>query len=281
MSESSVIRLFPLPQQDCALEGIYLRHARPLLSSTPCVYTNFITSLDGRIAVEHPDKAHHNVPGSITNARDWRLYQELAAFADVLVVSARYLRELSQGRAQDSLPLSEAEDYQDLRDWRQAQGLVPQPAVVVMSASLDLPLETLAGLVNRSVYVATGQQANPEKLQRIEAAGAKVILAGQDRRVEGRALIDALAGLGFHNIYSIAGPGVLETLLDANVLNRLYLTQVHRLIGGEAFDTLLEGRLDRGPANFRLAALYYDSSAENPFGQFFSVYEAGDKDHSS
>ncbi len=278
-----ITRLYPPPHTELPLEGLYLQRA--LLQATgrqhPCVYTNFITSLDGRIAVEHPEQAGHNVPGSITNARDWRLYQELAALADVLVVSARYLRELSRGKAQDYLPLSDAAAYRDLHEWRVKQGLVPQPAVVILSASLDLPLQTLAGINDREVFVATGEQADKTALARITATGARVIQAGEGQRVEGGALVEALSAQGFDNIYSIAGPGVLETLLDANVLNRLYLTQAHRLIGGEAFDTLLEGRLDRGPANFRLAALYYDSSAENPFGQFFSVYEADDTDHSS
>lgn len=283
MSPSTVTRLYPPPHAELSLEGLYLQ--RSLLQKQnrqrPCVYTNFITSLDGRIAVEHPEQAGHNVPGSITNARDWRLYQELAAQADVLVVSARYLRELSQGRAQDALPLSADADYQDLLEWRRNQGLAPQPAVVILSASLDLPLQTLAEIKDREVFVATGEQADKAALAHITETGARVIQAGEEQRVEGGALIKALVAQGFSNIYSIAGPGVLETLLDANVLDRLYLTQAHRLIGGEAFDTLLEGRLDRGPANFRLAALYYDSSVENPFGQFFSVYEAGDNDHSS
>jgi len=48
------------------------------------------------------------VPDSVANPRDWRLFQELAAQADVLVMSARHLRELAAGAAQDSLRLSDA-----------------------------------------------------------------------------------------------------------------------------------------------------------------------------
>jgi len=72
---------------------------------------------------------------------------------------------------------------------------------------------------------------------------------------------------------------VLETLLNAGVLNRLYLTQVHRFIGGEIFDTLLEGGLVQGTIDFRLQALYYDQGEHDAFNQFFSVYNTSNHEH--
>jgi riboflavin biosynthesis pyrimidine reductase len=214
------------------------------------------------------------VPEHITNPRDWRLYQELAARADVLLVSARYLRELSQGKAQADVPVSDEPAFADLLEWRLQQGLAPQPAVVVLSASLDLPLGQLRALQHRRVYVATGAKdsARPDTVREIEACGAQMLYAGDASKVDGKRLVQLLLEEGFRNIYSIAGPGVLETLLRARVLDRIYLTQVHRLIGGVSFDTLFEGHELNPPADFNLHALYYDQYGADSCGQLFAIY---------
>lgn len=276
MTTGTLTRLYPKAADNIALEGLYLQHAlhRSELQQRPLVYSNFITSLDGRIAVEHPLTGEHGVPDAITNRRDWRLYQELAAQADILVTSARYLRDLSQGKAQDSLPVSDDPAYADLHAWRKARGMSPQPAVVILSASLALPIEVLCEKLQRPVYVATGALADADKVNEIKACGARVMIAGKGRGVDGKQLVNSLAAEGFSRIYSVAGPGVLETLIKARVINRLYLTQVHRLLGGASYDTLLEGNYLNPPADFIMKALYYDRGVGKGCGQFFSVYDA-------
>lgn len=279
LNTQTVLQLYPMPSRKIALEGLYLQIHSDDTSGVgnPLVYTNFISSLDGRIAIEHPVTGERNVPEYITNSRDWRLYQELAARADVLLVSARYLRELSQGTAQDKLPLSNDPAFADLMDWRTQQGLPAQPAVVILSSSLDLPFKELCAIKDRQVYVATGKQADGEAVRKIENCGVKLLYAGEEKKVDGKHLIEQLLAEGFSNIYSIAGPGVLETLLRAQVLDRIYLTQAHRLIGGGSYDTLLEGSLLSPPADFKLQALYYDISSDEGCSQFFGVYEMTDK----
>jgi riboflavin biosynthesis pyrimidine reductase len=276
VDSDNVIRLYPAPQREMRLHGLYLEagafdHARP----QPLVYTSYIASLDGRIAVEQSTTGSHTVPHAITNPHDARLYQELAARADVLLVSARFLRELALGSAQSGLPLSEQDEFSDLQAWRAEHGLAPQPAVVILSASLDLPLTALGSISRRRVFVATGGRADPAAAADIERHGATLLVVGDGKGVDGKLLIDRLAAEGFRSIYSIAGPVVLETLLHAGVLHRLYLTQVHRLLGGESYDTLLEGDLLQPPADFSLQALYYDNPGDSPAGQFFGIYEIG------
>lgn len=271
----TVMQLYPEPQQEVTLHGLYLqpRDAASGHDQRFCIYTNFINSLDGRIAIEQPVTGERGVPDSITNSRDWRLYQELAAMADVLLVSARYMRELTRGEAQASLPVGDDEEFADLRQWRLQQGLAPQPAVVILSSSLDLPLDGLRTLSNRRVYVATGKKAAGKSVSAIEESGARMLYAGENSYVDGKQLAGALAAEGFFNIYSIAGPGVLETLLRSSVLDRIYLTQVHRLIGGRSYDTLFEGDLLKPPVNFALQALYYDGDCGKDCSQFFGIYE--------
>jgi len=220
-----------------------------------------------------PDSGEHKVPASIANDSDWRLYQELAAQADVLLVSARYIRELAVNTAQDSLPVSEKTEFTDLHEWRREQNLQPKPAVVILSASLDIPLEKITNEQDRQIYVATGERASAEKVRRLQDKGAKMLFTGQ-YDVEGERLIQALSDEGFRSVYSVAGPGVFETLIKASVLDRLYLTQVHRLLGGESYDTLLEGKQLNVPADFSMQELYFDTQDSENSGQLYSVYDA-------
>ena len=60
-------------------------------------------------------------------------------------------------------------------------------------------------------------------------------------------MIDQLAAEDYRSIYAIAGPWVFHTLLEAQVVDRLYLTLACRLLGGNEYDTLLEG--PRRPAH--------------------------------
>ena len=125
----SLTRLLPAPPQTVPLEGAYLSldlH-RQAGAGDMLIYANYIASVDGRIALRHPVSGEFSVPTSLANPRDWRLYQELAAQADIMIVSARYMRQLAKGTAQDLLPVGEGEAYRDLREWRAAEGLAPQP----------------------------------------------------------------------------------------------------------------------------------------------------------
>lgn len=268
--------LLPLfPHNDgrpVAAEGRYLAHRLHRLGTTeqPLVYCNYVVSLDGRIALEYPHSGHTGVPETITSAVDWRLYQELAAQADVLLTSGRYLRELAAGKAQDTLPVGNA--YTELIEWRKTEGLTPQPHVVVLSRSLDLPLEELLPELEHEITVATGAGADKRKLAAVAETGVPVLLAGDGIEVDGCRLIEELGQKGYCSIYSIAGPGLLDTLLRAGKVDRLYLTQVHTLLGGKDYDTLLESRLLNPAARFELGELYLDQGDTERQGQLFATY---------
>jgi riboflavin biosynthesis pyrimidine reductase len=276
---STLLRLFPAPVEAVPLEGLYLAQALRTLGdpARAFVYSNFIASLDGRIALKSSHADPGTVPDAITNPADWRLFQELAAQADVVITSGRYARQLAKGGAQDVLPVSEKSQYQDLLAWRQAHGLTPQPAVVIVSASLNVPITETLSRGGRSVFVATGSKADASRVQALEDRGVSVLYAGTDWQVQGRSLIEALQQQGFRTVYSTAGPQVLATLLADRPLDRLYLTQVHRLLGGEDYATLIEGTQLCPPVDLELCALYYEAPAGDQVGQIFSVYAATEK----
>ena len=275
MTTPTLLQLYPPPHRECALEGLYLEHpmGHPDQRDAPFVYTNFISSLDGRIAVENPGEGRLAAPKAITNARDWRLFQELAARADALIVSASFLRNLAAGTAQDKLPLSDDPVFADLHAWRRNQGMPPQPALVILSRSLEVPLTELGSITDRPVYLAVGQGVDQGDLEAAEKTGLRVLTAGSGDAVEGEALLDALGNAGFRRIYSMAGPRVLHTLLRDRALHRLYLTHFHRVLGGRSFDTLVEGDPLATPASFSLGSLYHDPVGDKGVGQFFAMYD--------
>lgn len=277
MTQSHVLQLFPpceSPSQPS--DGLYLAHRLDRLgtSQQPYVYSNYVVSLDGRIALEYPHSDHTMIPSEITSKTDWRLYQELAAQADVLLTSGRFIRELAEGKAQATLPVGDG--FSDLIAWRKQQGMTPQPAVVILSRSLDLPLQDLPPDLGHQLYVATGAKADKRKLAAITETGTPVLLTGEDSEVDGCLLTEELGEKGYRSIYSIAGPGLLDTLLRAGKVDRLYLTQVHTLLGGRCFDTLLESALLKPAAQFDLDTLYYEKGDNKRQGQFFGVYRKRD-----
>lgn len=273
--EKPVLRLFPPPHEELPLKGLYLSHRLHLQGSQgrPLVYTNFATSLDGRIALPDPKRGIHRIPKPVANARDWRLFQELAAQADLLLTSGRYFRDLASGQAQSSVPVSDDPRHTDLLHWRAAHGLSPQPAVGVLSASLDVPLPPSLHQEGRPVYIFTGAAADKSRVRTLERQGAKVLYTGNGSRVDGRALMHALERLGLRSVYSIAGPEVLHTLLAADAVDRLYLTFTHLLLGDEGFDTLVTGPRLTPPVSLRLASLYFDPHAPPGTGQSLAVFE--------
>jgi riboflavin biosynthesis pyrimidine reductase len=272
-----LLRIFPSPTEHIPLQGLYLseRFGPPAERSESFVYANFITSLDGRISLPDPQTLKRGVPRATANDRDWRLFQELAAAADAVLVSARYVRDLKDGVSARRFPVSDKPDYADLLQWRRTRGLAPQPAIVIVSASLELP--PLGPLVEsgRPVYVATGDAADSRKIASLKSQGVHVLRVGSGTHVQGGRLIEALAQESHWNIAMIGGGEILNALIVDDALDRLYLTVACRILGGMSFDTLLKGPVLDPAARFELKALHHD--AEGPEGsdveQLFAILD--------
>ncbi|HHJ13601.1 MAG TPA: pyrimidine reductase [Gammaproteobacteria bacterium] len=267
-----ILQLYPDCGQRHQLQGLYLEQI-PRNPAKPFIYSNFIASLDGRIALPASDRDSHQVPPAIANARDWRLFQELAAQADLLISSARYFRQALASEAQAELPLGQDRAFDDLRSWRRQQGLPAQPDIAVFSASLDIPPRALAAYRDRRVLILTGAQSDTARRTALEALeGVEVLSCGEGREVDAAPLKALLAQRGYRRIYAIAGSSVLHTLAAAGALDRLYLTTAHCLLGGKRFDTLAWGPvLEKTPA-LPLRALYLDTKAPEGAGQTLGVY---------
>lgn len=270
-----VTRLYPAPGEACPLAGLYLAHWRDRAPSDarPYVYADFISSLDGRISEAEPRTGRRRVPPVLANARDWRLYMELLAQADVVLTSDRHLRAVAAGRQHDLLRLAERE-YPDLVAWRAHHGLAPHPACAAISASLDIPIAQLRERHPAPIVVVTQANAPSARIAEFRACGAEVASVGHSRYIEGAAVIGALAERGYRRIFMIAGPRVLYTVLAADRLARLYLTLVPVMLGGESYDSLLAGPSLSPPRPLSLRELYLDPYAPPGSGQLFACLES-------
>lgn len=270
-SNQGLLQLYPVEAQaQAGLHGLYLKlnlH-RLALDGDVLIYANYISSLDGRISLYNDTSNEFEVPLSIANRRDWRMYQELAAQSDVMITSARYFRQLAKGRAQDLLPVGMEPEYADLLGWRMEQGLKAQPDVVIVSNSLDIPCSALEKLQERKVSVLTGCRASAEKIATLESYGVGVTVLNTET-VTGVALKAWLVESVYRSAYMIAGPEVHRTLVHDNVLNRLFLTTHMTLLGENKFHTILSGGLNDA-VKLSLITLYLDQGESD--SQFFAQY---------
>lgn len=270
--DEDILELYPNSGQTHALRGLYLQQL-PAKTDQPFIYSNYIVSLDGRIALPATDRRSNQVPPAIANSRDWRLFQELATQADLLISSARYFRQSAEKEAQAELPVGLSPEFDDLREWRIAQGLSPQPDIAVFSASLDIPVKALQSYAERKLYIITGGSADKSRIEEISGeTNAQVIQCGDARHVDAAQLKSMLGMLGYRHIYAIAGPSVLHALVRGNALDRLYLTTAHCLLGGQEFDTVSWGPEFSPACKLPLRALYLDRQMPEGAGQTLGVY---------
>jgi riboflavin biosynthesis pyrimidine reductase len=274
MEAAPLQRILPSPTAEVDLRGLYL--SMPLGDAAPshrvATFSNFVVSLDGRISLPPgPDEPPRGVPEALAGDRDWRLYQELAAQADVVLTTGRYVRELGEGSAGPVLTFPSDPKQRDILEWRMERGLGETPAFAVVSSRVDFDPEVVGRLGTR-VLVVTGAAASADGMRQLRDGGIEVMTAGDGDRVDGRALTEGLFARGFRLAFAAAGGALLRVLLDAGVLDWLFLTRVHAFLGGTRFSTLVQGDLLLPPATFALDGLYLDPHGPGGASQAFEVY---------
>jgi len=271
-----LLQLHPGPHQEVPLQGLYLQQKLHRLgnSGKPFVYANFLSSLDGRIALTNPLSGQSVTPKTLTTPSDFRLFLELHAQADCLITHGGYMRALSEKRLGNILNLNAHSEHTDLVSWRQQNNLSKQPALVIVSASLDFPIPKELESQKESIFIATGKNAPPERINAWQKKGFQVLIAGANKLVQGRPLTQQLSQRGYKSIYLIAGPMILHTMLEDRQLSRLYHTQSQQLLGGNDFHTLMSGQALSPPLNLKLSTLYYEPASNQASGQLFFQYDA-------
>jgi riboflavin biosynthesis pyrimidine reductase len=257
------------------LDGTYLAHDLHALGTPeqPFVYANFVSSLDGRIAVVEAHTGESYVLEDLTSSHDWRLFQELQAQADCMVTHGGYLRALAERKFDDILQVGLTRQALDIGEWRTAHGLTRQPAIAIVSRTLDFPIPASLERHEQPVHIITTSDAPAERVALWRDRRCEVVFAGTGASVQGAPMIRALGARGYARLYLLAGPQMLETVLRDSSLSRLYLTLTHQVIGGETFHTLTAGaRLGRA-GRLQLHTLYYDAASPKGTGQWFASFD--------
>ncbi|MBI2066184.1 dihydrofolate reductase family protein [Candidatus Woesebacteria bacterium] len=199
----------------------------------PLVVANYVADRNGVIAIEGVD----GPPKEIQNDVDWEHYQELQAQADIIITAAGYLNRVKKlgDKAQNILnQFDKGGPFEKHGDWRLEHGYKRRnPDVAVVSRSLDFDFPDALTRGGRRVFIFTiYEMENSEKARNFRERGATVVGVGKEG-VDGKIMIERLGKEGYEVVKMTTGPRVLKILLEAKVLDRLYVTQVQREIPGD------------------------------------------------
>jgi GTP cyclohydrolase II len=143
---------------------------------------------------------------------------------------------------------------------RLVEGKDPQP--VVVDSRLRFPPYANLLKNGRTPWIATGEDADAERQQALEAAGAKVLrLAGHNGWVDLDGLLKYLGSVGINSLMVEGGAQIITSFLASRLVDQVVLTIAPLLVGGlRVVDHLGHSSLRRFP---RLRNLSYQQLGED------------------
>lgn len=185
------------------------------------VYANFVSSIDGIVAIGELGPSSSVISGR--DPGDRFVMALLRAAADVVLVGARTFREHGG-------PWTATASFPDARDafdeLRRREGRSPQPALAIVTASGAIePMER--GSLEGTIVLTTEKGAAA-----LEGSGADVIVLGGDGELGGERIVERLRERGFRRILTEGGPRLMAELVQARVVQELFLT-VSPVLAGE------------------------------------------------
>ena len=210
--EATGLPALPLPP---ALSKVY---GGDLGFALPCVYGNFVASIDGVTALgpEHPSS------GSAISGRepaDRFVMGLLRACADAVLVGAGTLRATPRHQwTPEHVYPGLAAEFADLRCRLNRS---PRPELVVVSARGDVPTEHPA-IVTGALIMTTTDGAR--LLEGRLPLTSTVIPLGHGPSLRMADVLDAVASRGHRVVLTEGGPRVLGQLIADDLLDELFLT---------------------------------------------------------
>jgi riboflavin biosynthesis pyrimidine reductase len=218
----------------------------------PCVYANFVSTVDGVVAI--PAREDSNDVIAAGSKADHFLMGLLRALADVVLVGAGVLEASPKGTWRPERVYPPAKEA--FADLRRRTGRTPAPEVAVLTGrgSIDPGHPLLAS----GALVLTSEPGAESLGSRLPEASTVIVL-GDDPRIDGRDIVAALHERGHRLVLSEAGPHAFGSLLEAGVVDELFLTTSPRLAGDAGNGSrlrLVEGAdlvplLELGPLSLR------------------------------
>jgi riboflavin biosynthesis pyrimidine reductase len=215
-----VARLWPEPGE-LDDDGILAAYAMP---DHPALRVNFVESADGAVTVDGKS-------GGLGGAGDKRVFDLLRVVCDAVMVGAGTLRTEGYG------PLVLEPSQQRMRV---AAGRTPHPALVVVSAGLDIdPDDPMLRDAPIRPWVVT-HAGSPADRRAALSKVATVAVCGETS-VDPRVALTELTASGLRHVLCEGGPHLFGTLAAAGAVDEVCLTVAPRLAGPGS------GRIIAGP----------------------------------
>lgn len=211
------------------------------LPRNPTVIANFVSSLDGVVAL---DPTLTTGGGEISGffEPDRFVMGLLRCLADAVLVGSGTVRAAPGHRwTADAVHPASAQAFQT---WRRRLGLAPQPTTVVVTASGVLD-PAHPGLADPAipVIIATTEAGRETAIRRGFGSHVRVEALGSET-LSVRDLLSRLGSEGFGLVLCEGGPHLMTQIVEAGLLDELFLTVAPQLIGrpaGVSRLSLLEG----------------------------------------
>ncbi|HWB23621.1 MAG TPA: dihydrofolate reductase family protein [Gaiellaceae bacterium] len=222
----------------------------------PLLFANFVSTIDGVTAIP-------SIPGSnklvaAGSEADRFVMGLLRASADAVVVGSGTFNASPRSvwTAEQAFP-GASDAFAELR---RAIGRPPSAELVVLSASGSLDPAHPAFAAGALVLTS---DAGAERLEGRLPAASTVVSLGGGLELDAHAIVGTLRDRGHKLILSEGGPRVIGALLEARLVNELFLTVSPVLVGRTPADeryALVEGAdlLPAGPPGARLLGIRRD-----------------------
>ena len=217
-----------------------------------CVYANFVATLDGVVSI--PALPGSNAFIARDSDADRLLMGLLRAHADAVLIGAGVLRASPRGtwRAEGIYPPL-AVEYAELR---RRLGIAPEPEVAVLTGhgSID-PAHPL--FASGALVLTSGPAA--ARLEQAVPGATTVMALSDETKIDPSLVVGALRERGHRRILCEAGPHTFGALLEAGLVDELFLTSSPLLVGEAGPGSrlrLVEGAdLAAGATNARLLSV--------------------------
>lgn len=207
----------------------------------PAVALNMVQTLDGVVAIA--GKAW-----TIGSEVDHYLFRTLRGWADVVLSGAGTLRE-------NDIVTS---THPHLQIERRARGRPANPAAVVVSRRAEFSDDVLTRRfftqADFDSIVVTTELARDEDRRRAAGAGAEVVIvpATPVGDVDLCATLGWLAARGVRHVLAEGGPATNRRLVDAGLVDEIFITLVARVTGVAGNRAVLTGLLGGASADLRV-----------------------------
>lgn len=236
---------------ECKLENLYLN---PLLSmiykgNNPIYYANFLSSLDGRIAIYSKKHRLLLTPDAIKNTVDFVLFSQLHAQADCLVTNTHYIKGLNKGYYGDILSVKN----QKLAQWRKDNN-IRSHKIIILSNSLDFPINKKLETYKDKIIILTTTE-DLKKINKFKEKGYDIVKC-RGKNVSAKSLNKCIIQNKLKSVYFIAGPTIVEQMMAEKLLDRFYYSTSMSLVGTQKYDTIIRGNFLKETVGLDLTEMF-------------------------